>query len=289
MQTPQKKVILVTGAGTGIGHDTVLHLLKEGYTVYGTVRNTQWVRALATAWAKVIPLDVTHEADVEKAITKIIQESWRIDVLINNAGYALYGSVEEVPLKEARYQFDVNLFAIAKLTQCVIPHMRNSWAGKIINISSVWGKIAFPLGAWYHASKHALEWWSDSLRGELRDMNIQVVLVEPWIIWTWLGKKMCQNLEVLSSQWLYKGIAKNMSDGISFLYFPQNSSPVWVVSSTISKIITHKNPRTRYKVWKYSYIFIWMRYILGDKWFEGLFLGTWKWERNIRRFFGIKK
>jgi short-subunit dehydrogenase len=131
-------------------------------------------------------VDVTVEADLERAVQTIVEEQRRIDVLINNAGQGLYAAAEDMPLEEARHQFEVNLFGPARLTQLVLPHMRAQRSGRILNVSSMGGEIAFPLGAWYHASKHALEGYSDALRQEVK-RGIDVVLIQPGITRTEFG------------------------------------------------------------------------------------------------------
>ena len=131
-----------------------------------------------------ISMDITKEDDVRLVVNRIIEDNGQIDILINNAGYATQGPVELVPIDEARRMFEVNLFGLGMLTQMVIPHMRSRKSGKIINISSGAGKVYFSMGAWYVASKHALEGWSDCLRVELKPFNIDVVLIEPGAIST---------------------------------------------------------------------------------------------------------
>ena len=178
----QSQIILITGASSGMGKETALRLIAEGHIVYGAARRVEKMLDLVEAGGHVLLMDVTDQAQVQAGIDRIIAEQGRIDVLVNNAGYGSYGSVEETPIDDARRQFDVNLFGLARLTQLVIPHMRERQSGKIINISSVGGKIYTPLGAWYHATKHALEGWSDCLRLELKPFGIDVVIVEPGLI-----------------------------------------------------------------------------------------------------------
>ncbi|MYE57449.1 MAG: SDR family NAD(P)-dependent oxidoreductase, partial [Acidimicrobiaceae bacterium] len=134
-----------------------------------------------------VELDVTDGDGNERVVSRIIDDEGRIDVLINNAGFGLYGPVEDIPLDDARYQFEVNLFGLAHLTQLVLPHMRAQGSGRIVNVSSVGGKVYSPFGAWYHATKHALEGWSDCLRLETAPFNIDVVVVEPGLIKTDFG------------------------------------------------------------------------------------------------------
>ncbi len=139
--------------------DKMLHLEKDGITVFG--------------------MDVTDDESMVTGVQRIVDEQGRIDVLVNNAGYGSYGAVEDVPIEEARRQFEVNVFGLARLTQLVTPHMRAQQSGRIINISSIGGKFYEPLGAWYHATKFAVEGFSDSLRIELAPFGIDVVIIEP--------------------------------------------------------------------------------------------------------------
>ncbi|MEO0333342.1 MAG: oxidoreductase [Bacteroidota bacterium] len=182
-----KKVILVTGASSGIGKATALQLLSAGHTVYGLARRVENMQDLVKAGGKALPMDVTQHAQVKAVIQDIIQKEKRIDVLINNAGYAVYGAIEDVSYEDAKRQFEVNLFGLAEVTKAVLPAMRNQKSGTIINVSSVGGKIFTPLGAWYHATKHALEGWSDCLRLELRSFGIDVVVIQPGAIKTEFG------------------------------------------------------------------------------------------------------
>ena len=134
---------------------------------------------IVKAGGMAIAMDITNESQVANAVNQILGEQEKIDVLINNAGYAVYGTVEEVPIGVAKRQFEVNLFGLASITQKIIPGMRENRSGTIINISSMGGKMYTPMGAWYHATKHALEGWSDCLRVELIPFNVNVVIIEP--------------------------------------------------------------------------------------------------------------
>lgn len=179
-----RKVMLVTGASAGIRREVALLLAREGQHVYAAARRLDRMRDLAEHGIVPVEMDVTKEDDNERAVRRIVEEEGRIDVLINNAGFGLYGPVEDIPLDDARYQFEVNLFGLAHLTQLVLPHMRAQRSGRIINVSSMLGRVFVPLGAWYHATKHALEGWSDCLRWETAPFNIQVVVIQPGAIKT---------------------------------------------------------------------------------------------------------
>src|SRR5437879_11777956 len=166
------KVALVTGASSGIGASAARKLHDLGYVVYGAARRVERMKDLADAGIEVLPMDVTDQESMRDGVRRIIDAHGRIDVLVNNAGYGSYGAIEDVPLDEARAQFEVNVFGAAALIQLVTPHMRAQGSGRIINISSMGGKIYTPFGGWYHGTKFALEALSDSLRNELRPFGI---------------------------------------------------------------------------------------------------------------------
>ena len=189
------KVALVTGASSGMGFDFVMALLKEGYVVYAAARRVERMAPLEAQGAILIRMDITQEDQIQAAVDQITSKHGALDVLINNAGFGLYGAVEDTSIDDARYQFEVNLFGLARLTQLLLPAMRERRRGKIINISSMGGKVYTPLGAWYHATKHALEGWSDCLRLELKSFGIDVVVIEPGAIKTEFGDVMLQPMQ----------------------------------------------------------------------------------------------
>src|SRR5262245_3128222 len=160
------KTALVTGASSGIGEATARKLHQLGYTVYGAARRLERMKGLEDEGIHLIQLDVTAEESMKAAVERILAETGQIDVRVNNAGYGSYGAVEHVPMSEARYQFEVNVFGAARLIQLVLPGMRERRSGTIVNMSSMGGKIYTPLGGWYHGTKFALEALSDCLRME---------------------------------------------------------------------------------------------------------------------------
>jgi short-subunit dehydrogenase len=159
-----KKVIVITGASSGMGKEAAKTLIQQGHTVYSVARRIDQMQDLQLLGGYPIQMDVKKESDIQNVVDTIIQNEGKIDVLWNNAGYGLYGAVEDIPVEEARQQFEVNLFGLATITQKVVPYMRKAKTGTIINTSSMGGKMYTPMGAWYHASKHAVEGFSDSLR-----------------------------------------------------------------------------------------------------------------------------
>jgi len=263
-----KKVILVTGASSGIGKATALQLIKEGHIVYGAARRTDKMQDLVTAGGHALKLDVTDEANVKQVVADIIHNEGKIDVLVNNAGYAVYGPIEEVSLEDARRQFEVNIFGLASITQLVIPHMRKAKSGTIINISSVGGKIFTPFGGWYHATKHALEGWSDCLRLEMQDFGIDVVIIEPGIIKTEFAEVLYDPMVERTKGGPYEKTSKMLAEATVEMYKdPKATSPPEGIAETISKAISAKNPKTRYASGKMAKPVLFLRKWTSDKLF----------------------
>lgn len=242
--TPIKPSVLITGASSGIGYATAVLLHKKGYKVYAASRSLDRMKDLAEQGIDIVEMDVTNDSSIKSALQKI----GPITVLVNNAGYGSYGAVEDVGIDEARAQFEVNLFGLARLTQLVLPAMRKAGKGTIINISSVAGLFGEPLGAWYHASKYALEGFSDSLRQEVEPFGVTVTLVEPGAILTKWGDHAIQGLEKVSGSSDY---AKQIPHRTAFLQRttnPASASPPAVVANKIAAILQTASPRFRYPV-----------------------------------------
>lgn len=264
-----QQVILITGASSGIGKESALQLIKDGHIVYGAARRVEKMQALVEAGGHAISLDVTDYAQAEKAIAQIVEEQGRIDVLVNNAGYAIYGAVEDTSMEDVQRQFDVNFFGVVKLTQLVLPHMRAQQSGKIINVSSMGGKMYTPLGSFYHATKHALEGWSDCLRLELKDKGIDVVVVEPGAIATEFGDVMTQPMLDRSGAGAYKELTQVLAKATQESYKkPNMASPPSVIANVISKAVKTDRPRTRYAAGKFAKPMMWIRTYLGDRIFD---------------------
>ncbi|MFZ1692205.1 MAG: oxidoreductase [Flavobacteriales bacterium] len=238
------QVILITGASSGMGKAFALKLIEAGHIVYGAARRTDMMKDIVQAGGRSIALDITSDDSIAACVERVIGEQGRIDVLINNAGYGIYGSVEETPIEEARRQFEVNLFGLGRITQLVIPHMRKQGKGRIINISSMGGKMYLPLGAWYHASKHALEGWSDCLRLDLKEHGIDVVIIEPGVIKTEFEEVMLAPMIARSGSGPYGALTRQVAKGTEKNY-RKGSSPD-VIVKLVLKAVHARRPRTRY-------------------------------------------
>ncbi|WP_188193469.1 oxidoreductase [Nonomuraea sp. SYSU D8015] len=263
------KVCLVTGASAGIGLATALELLRAGHTVYGLARRVEQMAAIESAGGHAIGTDVSDEAELERAVHSVLAKEHRIDVLVNNAGTAVHGSVEEVPVAEARRVFEVNLFGLARLTQLVLPHMREQGQGTIVNVSSIGGEIALPLGAWYYASKHALEAFSDTLRQEVTPFGVRVVVVQPGIIKTGFEDDTPRQLREYSGGGPYAKVAEWMARRAeqAFQRDRTGSDPV-VVARAVREIVTAPDPRPRYAVGQYAKLLLRLNRILPDRLFD---------------------
>lgn len=239
-----KKVILITGASSGMGKVFALDLAKEGHIVYGAARRTDLLEDLNKQGVQTITLDVSDDESMKSCVQTILDKEGRIDVLVNNAGYGSYGTIEDVPMEEAKRQFEVNVFGLARMTQLVLPGMRKQKSGKIINISSIGGKIATPFGAWYHASKFAVEGMSDSLRVEVKPFGIDVILIEPGGVKSEWGDIAYQNLLKTTSGSAYGEMAGKFKQAFEKA-MPKNADPE-VISRLVSKAIASNTPKTRY-------------------------------------------
>jgi len=263
-----RKVILITGASSGIGKDAALHLINGGHIVYGAARRIEQMNDLVEAGGHAIKLDITDHGAIVSAVAKVMNEQGRIDVLFNNAGYAIYGAVEDTTMDDARRQLDVNLFGVADITKEILPIMRKQKSGTIINTSSMGGKIYTPLGAWYHATKHALEGWSDCLRLEVKQFGIHVVILEPGAIATEFGDVMYQPMLDRSGEGPYSKMTNAVASATKKSYDKNGSSPPSVISDVVARIVDSKKPKTRYAKGKYAKPLIWMRKNLGDRVFD---------------------
>mgnify|MGYP003393385548 CR=1 FL=1 len=260
-----KKIALITGASSGMGKATAIKLLEAGYIVYGAARRVERMADLKERGVQVISMDVTNNESMGQAVRQIIQEHGKIDVLINNAGYGSYGAIEDVPLEEARRQFEVNIFGLARLTQLTLPSMRENKSGKIVNVSSMGGKIYTPMGGWYHATKHALEGFSDCLRFEVKPFGIDVIVIEPGLVKSEWSTIVTDGLTKTSGSTAYFAMTKKAAKLYKENYnHPKVSKPT-VIADTILKALEAKNPKARYAAGYNAKLFLFLRKILPDK------------------------
>jgi len=271
-----KQVILVTGASAGMGKDFALQLIKKGHIVYGAARRIDKMKAIEAAGGTAVEMDVTNHNQVEKAVKQIIDEQGRIDVLINNAGYGVYGAVETVSIEDAKQQFEVNIFGLADITREVLPHMRKQKSGKIINIASMGGKVYTPLGSWYHATKHALEGWSDCLRLELRPFNIDVVIIEPGVITTEFGDVLYQPMLDRTKNTPYEKMGASVAKSTMEMYNKGQGSPISVITNLVIKAINSTKPKTRYAAGKYAKPMMFIRKYFGDRFYDAVIMSQVK-------------
>lgn len=265
-----KKTVLITGASSGIGKETAKILITKGYTVYGGARRIEKMKDLEKLGAHLVKLDVTDETSMVSGVNSILAKEGSIDILVNNAGYGSHGAIENVPIDEARRQFEVNIFGLARLTQLVLPKMRQNRYGKIVNISTVGGKIHTAFGGWYHASKFALEGLSNCLRLETEPFGIDVIIIEPGGIATEWGMIAADNLKKTSGNGAYAEAANKTADGMMRTYASNQLSKPTVVAETILKAITARRPKTKYTTGYMAGTVLFLRRILDDRLFDRL-------------------
>jgi NAD(P)-dependent dehydrogenase (short-subunit alcohol dehydrogenase family) len=264
-------VVLITGASSGIGEETVKRLLTAGYTVYAGARRVDRMKSLADAGARLLTLDVTDDDSMTAAVNTIIRETGRIDVLINNAGYGSYGALEDVPPEEARRQFDVNVFGMARLTQLVLPAMRAQRVGRIVNISSIGGRFGEPFGCWYHATKFAVEGLSDSLRMELHPLGIDVVVIQPGATHSEWAKIAQDSLIRYSGDGPYREAAVLHAKVMEVGHEGPIPAQPSVVAKTIVRAVQSRKPKTRYVTGGFARTMLMMRRLLSDRAFDATF------------------
>jgi len=261
------RVAVVTGASAGIGAATARRLAETGFVVYAVARRVAAMAPLAEAGIHVIGVDLTDDAALVGLVERVIAEHGRVDVLVNNAGYGSFGAIEDVPMAEARRQFEVNVVAAARLCQLVLPHLRAQGHGRIINVTSVGAKMYQPLGGWYHATKYAIEGLTDCLRLELRPWGIDVVMIEPGGVATGFMEVAAQALLQTSGSGAYAAQARDYAR--TLMTEPRGLvSPPEVIARTIARAATVRRPRPRYAVGRGAKAIVVARWLLPDRLYD---------------------
>ena len=262
------KAVLITGCSSGIGRATAEYLSARGWVVYATARRPETLSALEAAGCRTLALDVCDEASMVAAVETVEAEHGAVGVLVNNAGYSQSGAVESVPMERVRAQFETNVFGLVRLCQLVLPKMREQRWGKIVNVSSMGGRLVFPGGGFYHATKHAVEAVSDALRYEVKGFGIDVVLIEPGLIFTELGAT--AHAETPGDDGAYAEFNREVADKTKEVYegtaFAKRfGGPPETVAKAIARAITARSPRARYTVTPSAKILLAQRALLPDR------------------------
>lgn len=273
MASAVSKAVLITGCSTGIGRATAQRLARTGHTVYATARRLESIADLAQQGCQVLALDVCNEASMGAAVDEVERAHGAVGVLINNAGYGSEGPAEEVPMSEVRRQFETNVFGLLRLTQLVLPGMRRQRWGKVVNLSSMGGRMTLPGGGIYHATKYAIEALSDALRFEVRGFGVDVVVIEPGAIKTEFGNTAIARVDALGGSSDYAAFREVLKQNIRNAYEgPMAAFAVGpeAVAKVIEKAITARRPRTRYVITLGAHMLIGMRRLLSDRAFDAV-------------------
>jgi NAD(P)-dependent dehydrogenase (short-subunit alcohol dehydrogenase family) len=273
-----KKVILITGASSGIGFDSAQELARQGHKVYAAARRTELMEPLKHNGVVTMRMDVTNSQSMADGVKAVLDAEGRIDVLVNNAGYGYFGAVENDTMEEARRQVEVNVFGLAELCKLVLPVMRKQGSGRIINTSSIAGKTVLPFGAWYHVSKYSVEALSDALRMEMKPFGVDVVLIEPGGIKTDWGIIAAKHLAESSKGTAYEEDALREAKLIHKGYSGNYLSAPKVVTRAISRAVNSQRPRARYRIGSGAFIMVFLHTVLPTRWWDGM----------MRRFVRIK-
>jgi short-subunit dehydrogenase len=266
--------VLITGCSSGIGKAAAQQLGVAGYTVYATARRPETLAGLVEFGCHTLELDV----DDEKSMAAAVSEVGPVDVLINNAGYGLYGPVEQVGIDEVRRQFETNVFGLTRLTQLVLPAMRDQRRGRILNVSSMGGRITLPGGAFYHASKYAVEAISDALRLEVRPFGIDVVLIEPGVVRTpWAAVALDhQDAATADPDDPYAGYKKAVADSFERGYSGALATTADDVAKVIVKAVGARRPRARYLISPMAKSLVAAKTLLPDRAYDALLKQQYK-------------
>jgi len=268
------RAVLVTGCSSGIGRATAERLAAAGLPVYATARRPETLGDLRAAGCRTLALDVTDEETMRAAVETVGNEHGAVGVLVNNAGYSQSGPVEEVPLDAARRQFETNVFGAVRLTQLVLPGMREQRWGRIVNVSSMGANLTFPGGGWYHATKYALNALSDALRFEVAGFGVRVVTVEPGLIRTRFGETAAGSVDDVTAGGPYAAFNAALARSTRGIYENKLVAPLGggpeAVAAVIEKAIAAKRPRARYRVTPSAALLIGQRRLMTDRMWDAL-------------------
>jgi NAD(P)-dependent dehydrogenase (short-subunit alcohol dehydrogenase family) len=263
------KAVLITGCSTGIGRATAEHLAGKGWTVYATARRAEAIDDLKAKGCHTLALDVTDEASMQAAVKQVEEAEGAVGVLVNNAGYSQSGAVESVNLADVRSQFETNVFGLVRMCQLALPGMRRQGWGKIVNVSSMGGKMTFPGGGIYHGTKHAVEAISDALRFEVRGFGVDVIVIEPGLIKTQFGEAAVNSIQSGTSDYGPYGefnaaVAATTAGAYEGPLAKLGGGPE-TVARKIEKAISRRRPRTRYPVTPSARMIMGIHTVLPDR------------------------
>jgi NAD(P)-dependent dehydrogenase (short-subunit alcohol dehydrogenase family) len=267
------RTVLITGCSSGIGWVTAERLAQKGWTVYATARNVGAIEPLGERGCRLLPLDVTDEDSMRRAVEEVERAEGAVGILINNAGYSQSGAVETVPMQKVRRQFETNVFGLVRMCQLVLPGMRRQGFGRIVNLSSMGGRLTFPGGGFYHASKYAVEAISGALRFEVRGFGVKVVVIEPGLIRTGFAQTAVDSMGEDGGgpyAGFDAGVARTTRDNYERGPLARLGGGPEAVAETIERAISAARPRTRYTVTPSAKLMISVRRVLPDRAWDGL-------------------
>ena len=260
--------VLITGCSTGIGRTTAETLARDGWNVYATARRPESIEDLKASGAKTLALDVTDEASMASAVAEVESDGGSVGALVNNAGYSQSGAIESIPMDSVRKQFETNVFGLIRMCQLVLPGMRRAGRGRIVNVSSMGGKLTFPGGGIYHATKHSVEAISDALRFEVAGFGVEVVVIEPGLIKTAFGETAAGSIGETSAEGPYAKFNEDVAKATEGAYsgpFSRLGGGPETVAAKIEKALAARRPSTRYKVTPSASMIMGMRHAMTDR------------------------
>jgi NAD(P)-dependent dehydrogenase (short-subunit alcohol dehydrogenase family) len=263
------KAVLITGCSSGIGWATAERLVDVGWRVYATARKVENIASLDKRGCELLPLDVTDEDSMISAVDEVERREGAVGVLVNNAGYSQSGAVEAVPMEKVRQQFETNVFGLARMCQLVLPGMRRQGYGRIVNVSSMGGKLTFPGAGYYHATKHAVEALSDALRFEVQGFGVKVSVIEPGLIRTDFAETAVGSMYGSDGENPYAGFDESVAKATAENYergpFARLGGGPEAVAEAIDHAVSVRSPRSRYAVTPSVRLFLRLRRLLPDR------------------------